>query len=349
MTQTTDKPVSAWAILGSNQGDRAGAIRRAVFALHAADGIRLVRPSRLYETPPWGDTFQDAFLNAAVELETHLAPKALLDVFQAIERDMGREPQGTRRRWGPRPIDIDLALYADQSIHTERLVVPHPRLAERAFALIPLLEIAPDATEPVTGALYADALARLEHDATRCDDAGPLLFEGNALLEGIDRLATENAETVLLRARSPEETEHAAEALGRALKGGEVFALSGNLGAGKTCLTRGVARGLGINEPITSPSYVLVKSYEGRLTLHHADFYRLAMEEEDAHKGAPRQVELDVATLGLEDYLDDPSAVVAVEWADKLPQWLEPPFILARMHGAGDQPRLILLRRVASR
>jgi tRNA threonylcarbamoyladenosine biosynthesis protein TsaE len=160
----------------------------------------------------------------------------------------------------------------------------------------------------------------------------------------------------LARSDSPEETEAFAETFAAGLKGGEVVALAGNLGAGKTCFARGLARGLGIPGPITSPSYVLVKSYEGRLTLHHADFYRLAgsstpsIPSTSSIPSTTREERLpeplDLASLGLEDYLDNPAAVVLIEWADRYPQWLEPPFWLVEITGAGMGPRLLLVRKV---
>ncbi len=95
-----------------------------------------------------------------------------------------------------------------------------------------------------------------------------------------------------------------------------------------------------------SPSYVLVRSYEGRnLTLHHADFYRINPPEETQQQDAEFH---DLASLGLEDYLEDPKAVILIEWADNFPQWMEAPFWVVEVCGCGDQPRFIHVRKVCA-
>lgn len=105
----------------------------------------MIRQSSLYETAPVGKTDQPEFLNLVAEVETALDPEALLDLIQAIERDLGR----TRDvRWGPRTLDIDILLYDSVSVRTERLTVPHPEMTRRRFVLEPLLEIVPDAVLP---------------------------------------------------------------------------------------------------------------------------------------------------------------------------------------------------------
>jgi 2-amino-4-hydroxy-6-hydroxymethyldihydropteridine diphosphokinase len=111
--------------------------------------------SNLYENPAVGGPPQPDYLNGAVRLNTELSPDALLDVLQNIEAAAGRERLVP---WGPRTLDLDLLWIDDQSIRTERLVVPHPRLAERAFALRPLLEVAPLAECPVTRVRYETIL-----------------------------------------------------------------------------------------------------------------------------------------------------------------------------------------------
>ena len=116
-------------------------------ALRAETGIVLLRESRVYETEPVGDVDQGAFLNMAVAVETTLAPLEFLDRAQAIESRHGRVPT---RRWGQRMIDIDIVLWNDMVMETERLTIPHPEFRKRAFVLVPLAEIAPDAVDPVT-------------------------------------------------------------------------------------------------------------------------------------------------------------------------------------------------------
>jgi len=348
---------TAYCLLGSNLGERMTLLRRAAFALAGADGVELVGASSVYETAPWGKTDQPAYLNAVLELKTSLAPLDLLDCCQDIERRLGRV-RGPER-WAERVIDLDILLYGREVIRSERLVVPHEHLHDRAFALVPLLEIASDLRDPASNRPYAEVLRGLDSQATQegssdqtssaSDNASATAPSGvssgiSPLIAKAGSIAGPVFESAFLaRSDSPEETEAFAETFAAELKGGEVVALAGNLGAGKTCFARGLARGLGIPGPITSPSYVLVKSYEGRLTLHHADFYRLGGV--GAHEGRSPEPP-DLASLGLEDYLDNPAAVVLIEWADRYPQWLEPPFWLVEITGAGMGSRLLLVRKV---
>lgn len=129
--------------LGSNVGDRIANLRSAVRRISEHAGTRVVRTSRVYETAPVGGPEQDAFLNAAITLEWEGKLLELLDVLQRVERDLGR----TRDvRWGPRTIDLDvLWIEGGVEIDDPRLVVPHPRLSKRAFAVRPLLDVMPDA------------------------------------------------------------------------------------------------------------------------------------------------------------------------------------------------------------
>lgn len=129
----------AWIGLGANLGDRGAALARAVQALAALPATRLVQVSGLYASAPI-DAGGPDYLNAVAELSTRLAPLALLDALQAIEQGAGRERP---YRNAPRTLDLDLLLYADLALDTERLTLPHPRMGERAFVLLPLKEIAP--------------------------------------------------------------------------------------------------------------------------------------------------------------------------------------------------------------
>lgn len=149
--------MKAWLGIGSNIGDMAAMLDRAVSALAAVPGIRVVARSSDYRTPPWGKTDQPWFLNGAVAIETDLDPHALLDACQGIERDLGRIRE---ERWGPRIIDIDVLAYEGAAVEDERLVLPHRYVRERAFVLVPLNEIAPDLT--IGGERVSDALAKLD-------------------------------------------------------------------------------------------------------------------------------------------------------------------------------------------
>ena len=132
----------AYVGLGANLGDREGTIRRAVELLGAEPGIEVVAVSALRETDPVGYADQPRFLNGAAAVETELPPRELLDRLLAVERELGRV-RGDGPRYGPRAIDLDLLLYGDQVVDLPGLTVPHPRLAERRFALEPLHELDP--------------------------------------------------------------------------------------------------------------------------------------------------------------------------------------------------------------
>ena len=145
--------------LGANLGDAVATLRHAFQHLDAMPRTRLLRASRLYRTPAWGRTEQPDFINAVAMLETQLTARELLDAMLDIEHAAGRDrDQG--ERWGPRTLDLDLLLFADEVIDEPGLRVPHPHLHERSFALVPLVEIAPDAMIPGIGPARA-ALASI--------------------------------------------------------------------------------------------------------------------------------------------------------------------------------------------
>lgn len=146
----------AYISIGSNIGDRLDHLKGAIRALHLHDGIAVLSVSSIYETAPVGYTEQADFLNLATGIETELSAHELLAVCQEIERELGRVRD---IRWGPRTVDLDILLYNNENIEAEDLVVPHPRMHERAFVLIPLLEIAPTIGHPATGKLYSEEVA----------------------------------------------------------------------------------------------------------------------------------------------------------------------------------------------
>ncbi len=147
--------------LGGNLGDPRALMRRALALIDGPES-RVLRVSSVYETPPWGDPDQPRFLNACALIESAESPRALLDRLLEAERALGRS-RDKARRWGPRPIDLDLLFHGDAALSEPGLELPHPRMFERAFVLIPLAEIAPDAV--VAGRRIADA-------AAVCDAAG---------------------------------------------------------------------------------------------------------------------------------------------------------------------------------
>jgi len=129
----------AWLGLGSNLQQPEDQLRDALCRLGSLEGIKILRVSHFYRTPPWGDEQQDDFINAVAQIETGLGPISLLHKLQSIEDAMGR--QRNERRWGPRVIDIDLLLYGEAQYQSEELELPHPRMQERAFVLMPLCEL----------------------------------------------------------------------------------------------------------------------------------------------------------------------------------------------------------------
>ena len=131
--------------LGSNLGDRASTISKAIQELSALPDTTVVRSSNLYETEPWGNYDQPAFLNAVIEIATQMEPHELLRNALAIEARLGRVRE---ERWGPRTIDIDILLYDNLVMDDPTLTIPHPRMHERRFVLVPLLEIAPMGADP---------------------------------------------------------------------------------------------------------------------------------------------------------------------------------------------------------
>jgi len=151
---------TAFVGIGSNLGEPERQIAAALEQLAAEDGIELVAASTLRETEPVGYLDQPSFLNGAAQLETALPPRELLERLLEIESRLGRI-RGEGPRFGPRTIDLDLLLYGDETIDEPGLTVPHPRLAERRFALEPLAELAPGLEIPGLGPVQA-LLAELE-------------------------------------------------------------------------------------------------------------------------------------------------------------------------------------------
>lgn len=150
--------------IGANLDDPESGVLRAVDALRRVSGVKILTCSSLYRTAPVGYLDQPEFVNAVVEVETALEPHFLLAQMQEIEKQFGR-----KRTWrnAPRTLDLDLLLYGDQRIESDALTVPHPRMAERAFVLVPLAEIAPDVVVGVAGTA-AQLLQEVSTDGVRC-------------------------------------------------------------------------------------------------------------------------------------------------------------------------------------
>ncbi|AIF67154.1 2-amino-4-hydroxy-6-hydroxymethyldihydropteridine pyrophosphokinase [Terribacillus saccharophilus] len=131
----------AWIALGSNIAPRETYLQQAIQMLSEHEEIKLNQVSTVYETEPVGYENQDQFLNLVAEVETSLDPIELLRICQKIEQDLGRK---RIIRWGPRTVDLDILLYSTENMNVEELILPHPRMHERAFVLVPLAEIAPE-------------------------------------------------------------------------------------------------------------------------------------------------------------------------------------------------------------
>ena len=140
-TRTSPEPVIAILALGSNVGEKRDNIARAATNMGSLDGVEIVKRSRDYRTPPWGNTDQDWFVNACMSISTTLSPSELLARCLETERKMGRE---RGMKWGPRVIDLDILTYGDAVSRESDLVVPHPYITKRAFVLAPMAEVAPD-------------------------------------------------------------------------------------------------------------------------------------------------------------------------------------------------------------
>jgi 2-amino-4-hydroxy-6-hydroxymethyldihydropteridine diphosphokinase len=151
------KPVNVYLSLGSNMGDRQHNLNEAIELL--SQRAKMFEVSSTYETEPVGNPDQPRFLNLAVRIQTRLAPLELLTLVKGIEAKLGRTKDKPN---APRPIDIDILFYGDQVIKNRQLTVPHPRLAERAFVLVPLAEIAPKLIHPVSGKSAEKMLAELK-------------------------------------------------------------------------------------------------------------------------------------------------------------------------------------------
>jgi 2-amino-4-hydroxy-6-hydroxymethyldihydropteridine diphosphokinase len=147
--------------LGGNVGDVRATFQKAIANICGMAQAALLARSSDYTTPPWGELDQARFINACIEIETSLDPHALLFTLHKIEKKFGRD-RGNETRWGPRTLDLDLIAYDDVSIDQPELTLPHPRLFERAFVLVPLTEIVPD--RRIAGRDLRAALAGLSTD-----------------------------------------------------------------------------------------------------------------------------------------------------------------------------------------
>ena len=149
--------VTVYLGLGSNMGNRQDNLEKALDFL--SQRLRVEKVSSVYDTEPVSNTTQPRFLNQVCQVSTGLEPMALLTLVKGIESKLGRLPHTSNL---PRPIDIDILFYGDQVIETPKLVIPHPKLTQRAFVLIPMAEIAPDLVHPVNGKTIKELMRELQ-------------------------------------------------------------------------------------------------------------------------------------------------------------------------------------------
>jgi len=149
----------AYVGLGSNIGDKAGNIMRALEILGQFDGLKVTKISSFYETEPVGYEDQNWFVNAVAQIETIFPPEELLSMLKKTEQVIGRRET---IRWGPREIDLDLLMYDQLCFDSPDLVIPHPRMHERAFVLVPLVEIVPDQVHPILKKTVTELLTELQ-------------------------------------------------------------------------------------------------------------------------------------------------------------------------------------------
>jgi 2-amino-4-hydroxy-6-hydroxymethyldihydropteridine diphosphokinase len=152
-------PENALVAFGGNLGEVRATLERAVAMFCDGQAVRLLARSSDYRTPPWGVEDQPPFVNLCLAVATELTPHALLMHAQTVERAFGRD-RTRERRWGPRPLDIDILAYDDIVLDDADLTLPHPRMFERAFVLVPLAEIAPE--RMIRGVRVCDALAKID-------------------------------------------------------------------------------------------------------------------------------------------------------------------------------------------
>jgi len=151
----------AFLSLGTNLGDRTGHLCKAWNQL-PQEGVHITARSSVYETEPVGFAEQPEFLNQVVRVETSRSAQDLLSICKRIEKMHGRDPG--ERRFGPRPLDLDILLYDNSIIRSESLVIPHPRMSQRRFMLIPLVEIDSGLRDPISGCLFSQILEELDKE-----------------------------------------------------------------------------------------------------------------------------------------------------------------------------------------
>ncbi len=148
--------------IGSNLGDRVANIQQAVSMLSLDNRIKILKTSSFYETQPWGNKNQPWFINAAMAIETVLDPEEVLSIFQNIEAKLGRKRE-LFKKWSERTLDIDILMYDEQIINSKNLIIPHPYMHERAFVLVPMLEVKADLVHPIFNKTISELYDELQN------------------------------------------------------------------------------------------------------------------------------------------------------------------------------------------
>lgn len=311
-------PVLAAVAIGSNVGDRQLYLDRALNLVDRVAGVRVIATAGVYESAGWGREGLRSFLNSAfaVEVDPAMAAVDFLAALLRIEDRLGRQ---RTLKWGPRTLDLDLLAFGDVVSQREDLALPHPWIAHRPFVYRPLAELA--AICPAW-----EVLARANAEGTAIE-ADTVRLAGQPPCWGVG-LRTGRA-TVMTA--SEDETVELGRAIGRTLAGGETILLNAPMGSGKTMLARGIARGLGIEGRIQSPSFTLCRQYTapGGLTLEHWDFYRLGNED-------------DLASTGFDPMRRD-DRILLIEWAGAFPAAAGPAWAEIQLAIEPDERRRISL------
>ena len=319
MTAMPEMPWRVAAIaIGSNVGDRLHWLNDALARVDAIAGFTVLETARVHESAGWGREDLKPFLNSAfaVAVPREMTPRRILQHLLDVETAMGRN---RTLKWGPRTIDLDLLAIDDESATEPGLNLPHPWIARRPFVYTPLGEIA--------------------HWHRRWRELVVPHAEGIAIeadtvpLAGQPRPWGRRADVVtqlVCGTESEEESVALGRLIGSCLTGGETIFLEAAMGAGKTMLARGIARGLGIADRVQSPSFTLCREYAtGRLPLEHWDFYRLESEEDLE------------STAWFGDRDDHPVRIV--EWASRFPTAAHAPWLSVRIEIVGPEQRRITL------
>lgn len=300
--------------LGSNVGDRQVYLEQALMRLERLPGARLLAVSAIYESAGWGRDDLKPFLNAAAALQCELEPLPMLRAIQQIENQLGRQ---RTKKWGPRTLDLDILACEDIQLTSSDLTIPHPWIASRPFVYLPFREFAD--LHPAWEKLVlpnAEGLA-IQGD-TVATELGKPVWGGRALETSL------NIET-----NCEEQTLALGRAIAPRLLAGDLIGARGAVGAGKSVIARGIARGLGISERIQSPSYTLCREYSLPVggEFQHWDFYRLGNDCDLESTGFP----------------EESHAIRFVEWFDQFPASLPAPMLEISVEVIDSEARRITL------